>query len=50
MYFCNSFEEDPMKQAKTLTDQELQSVLDHVKQRSHSARTNPERFLLVISA
>ena len=27
-----------MKQAKTLTDQELQAVLDHVKQRSHSAR------------
>ncbi len=27
-----------MKQAKTLTDQELEVVLDHVKQRSHSSR------------
>jgi len=27
-----------VKQAKTLTDQELTSVLDHVNQRSHSAR------------
>jgi integrase/recombinase XerD len=36
--YCNSFLEDPMKQAKTLTDQELEVVLDHVKQRSHSSR------------
>jgi integrase len=30
--------EDPVKQAKTLTDQELALVLEHVKQRSHSSR------------
>ena len=36
--YCNSLSGDPMKQAKTLTDQELEAVLDHVKQRSHSAR------------
>jgi integrase/recombinase XerD len=35
---CNSLSGDPVKQAKTLTDQELEAVLHHVKQRSHSAR------------
>jgi len=35
---CNSFWEDPVKQAKTLTDDELDQVLSHVKQRSHCNR------------
>ncbi|NBP79682.1 site-specific integrase [bacterium] len=35
---CNSFLEDLVKQAKTLTDDELDQVLSHVKQRSHSSR------------
>ena len=30
---CNSLIGDPVKQAKTLTDQELEAVLHHVKQR-----------------
>ena len=34
----DSLLEDSMKQAKTLTDQELEAVLHHVKQRSHSSR------------
>jgi integrase/recombinase XerD len=36
--YCNSFLENPVKQAKTLTDDELDQVLSHVKQRSHSSR------------
>jgi integrase/recombinase XerD len=35
---CNSLWEDPVKQAKTLTDDELDQVLSHVKQRSHNCR------------
>ena len=35
---CNSLSGDHVKQAKTLTDQELEAVLHHVKQRSHSSR------------
>jgi integrase/recombinase XerD len=36
--YCNSFLEDSVKQAKTLSDQELEAVLEHVKQRSHRSR------------